>query len=296
MPQRIYILLLLFFPLCMNAQEQFSLYFDSDKYDLTKKEQDRLTGWINENTSSKIVAINGYTDEDGSSGYNDTLARRRVDFIYNKIKDLVKIREDFKSRSFGENHKLAENKAENRKVTIYYLMEKDLSRENEILGIMPVSEPPAERKLPEYPEKIVLRNPDGTQSEFRLDVDFMNKVTEAKNGEKLRVDDLNFQLNTFAIVKESRSKLYELLLILEQNPKMKISIQGHLCCVANDKQDLSTKRAKAVYGFLTSQGINKDRLTYVGFGSTKALYPVPEKDESQRAANRRVEIEIIENP
>src|SRR5690606_19106767 len=140
---------------------------------------------------------------------------------------------------------------------------------------------PARKPLPVYPEKIVLRNPDGTQSEFKLDTNFMNVVTQAKPGEKLRIDNLNFQLNTFAIVKESRSKLYELLLIMMENPDMKISIQGHLCCVLSDKQDLSTKRAKAVYGFLTTNGIAKERLSYIGYGSTQALFALPEKNEEE---------------
>ncbi|HQW69085.1 MAG TPA: OmpA family protein [Flavobacterium sp.] len=287
----------IFFLLLINmsfAQEQFSIYFESNKHEPVVKENRRLQQWILENPTSKIVAINGYTDEDGTSGFNDTLAKKRVDFIFNEVKNYIKIREDFKSRSFGENFKQDANKAENRKVTIYYILEKDLPRENEILGIKEetIIEPKAEI---EYPEKLVFDNPNGTKSEFKLDREFMKRVGNATVGEKLTIDNLNFIVNTFAVVPESRGKLYELLLVMQSNPKLKIEIQGHLCCMPTDRVDLSTKRAKSVYGFLIANEVYSARLSYKGFGSTQPIYPLPEKNEAERAANRRVEIVIVEN-
>jgi outer membrane protein OmpA-like peptidoglycan-associated protein len=62
-----------------------------------------------------------------------------------------------------------------------------------------------------------------------------------------------------------------------------------------DRLDLSTQRAKAINNFLIANGINENRLTYKGFGSSQPLFPLPEKDETQRAANRRVEIQIVSN-
>jgi len=276
------------------AQEQFSIYFESNKHQPVVKENRRLQQWILENPTSKIVAINGYTDEDGTSGFNDTLAKKRVDFIFNEVKNYIKIREDFKSRSFGENFKQDANKAENRKVTIYYILEKDLPRENEILGIKEetIIEPKVEI---DYPEKLVFDNPNGTKSEFKLDREFMKRVGNATVGEKLTIDNLNFIVNTFAVVPESRGKLYELLLVMQSNPKLKIEIQGHLCCMPTDRVDLSTKRAKSVYGFLIANEVYSARLSYKGFGSTQPIYPLPEKNEAERAANRRVEIVIVEN-
>jgi outer membrane protein OmpA-like peptidoglycan-associated protein len=289
-------LLVLFFS-CFQAvvaQEQVAIYFDSNKFEPTIKENRRLQQWILENSNSKIVAINGYTDEDGSSGFNDTLAKKRVDFIFNEVKNYIKIREDFKSRSFGENFKQSSNKAENRKVTVYYILEKDLPRENEILGIK--EETVVEQK-PEitYPEKLVFENPNGTKSEYKLDRDFMQKLGNAKTGEKLKIDNLNFVVNTFAIVPESRGKLYELLLVLQNNPALKIEIQGHLCCMPTDRLDLSTQRAKAIVNFLITNDIYRARLSYKGFGSSQPIYPIPEKTEQERAANRRVEIVVVQN-
>ncbi|RZJ67453.1 MAG: OmpA family protein [Flavobacterium sp.] len=287
------VVLLLFFcaPVFVNAQEQFSVYFDTNRHDLKPVEHDRLGKWISDNPEVKIVAINGYTDEDGSTGHNDTLAQKRVNAIHDMVKGKIRIRGDFKKRSFGELHKHSANKAENRKATIYYLLEKDIARENEILG----SKPSAEKRVVTYPETITVNNADGSKSEYKLNVEFMTRMTNAKTGEKLTIANLNFVINTFAIVADSRSKLYELLLVLQRNPNLRIDIQGHLCCSPKDHTDLSTKRAKAIYSFLLNNGIDKTRLSYKGFGTNNPLHAIPEKNEEERAANRRVEIEIVGN-
>ena len=278
-----------------NAQEQFSLYFDSNQYDLKTSEVDKLFLWLKDNPKVKVVALNGYTDEDGTTGFNETLAEKRVATVASFIRGKVKIRDDFKTRSFGELHKHSPKKALNRKVTIYYLLEKDLPKEEEILGLKKVVI--AQLSKPKfYPQNIVIDNPNGTQSEFKLDTIFMRQVERSKPGDKLKIENLNFQLNTFAVTNESRGKLFELLIVMQDNPNLKIEIQGHLCCMPVDRTDLSTQRARAVYKFLETFKIPKNRLSYKGFGSTQPIYPIPEVNEEQRAANRRVEILVIENP
>jgi outer membrane protein OmpA-like peptidoglycan-associated protein len=277
------------------SQEQFVLYFESNKHETTKIENKKLQDWMLANKEVKIVAINGYTDEDGTSGFNDTLAKKRVNFIFNQVKDKIKIREDFKTRSFGENFKQSINKAENRKVTIYYLLEKDLAKEDEILGIKKEEIVVQPKKEINYPKELVIENPDGSRVEYKLNVEFMKQIGNSAVGDKLKIDNLNFVINTFAVVNESRSKLYELLLVMQNNPKLKIELQGHLCCMTKDRVDLSTQRAKAISNFLRQNGIESSRVAYKGFGVSQPLFPIPEKDEAERAANRRVEILILEN-
>jgi outer membrane protein OmpA-like peptidoglycan-associated protein len=63
---------------------------------------------------------------------------------------------------------------------------------------------------------------------------------------------------------------------------------------SGEVDDISLKRAKTVYNFLLSNGISADRITYKGFASSRPIYPLPEKNEEERVANRRVEILIIE--
>lgn len=276
------------------AQQQFSVYFDSNKFEISPREKNNLNHWIASNAAVKIVGIYGFCDEDGSIGSNDTLAKNRINYVHELIKGKVKIRDDFKTRSFGELHTLSKIKAENRRVTLYYIEEKDLKRENEILHIK--DEVVALSKVVvHYPQKHIVKNPDGTKSEYKLDVAFMQKIDEAKVGEKLKLENLLFQINTFIVVPASRGKMYELLVVLKNNPNLKIDIQGHLCCMPKDRLDLSTQRARAINNFLIANGIDEKRLTFRGFGSTHPLYPLPEKDDAEREANRRVEIMIVAN-
>lgn len=288
------IILLLLCTSFTYSQKQFSVFFESDQYNLAPSQVSQLQKWIDANAGAKIVGVHGFTDEDGTSGYNDTLAQQRISHVISRVRGKVLLRDDFKTRNFGELHTHSKIKAENRKVTLYYLEPHDLPREEEILGLVkPVVV--RERKANNYPKKILFDNPNGTTEEFELDVAFMNRVDLAVPGEKLKLENLNFQLNTFAVMKESRAKMYELLIVLSSNPNLKVEIHGHLCCMPVDRVDLSTQRAKAIYNFLTQKGIDKSRLSYKGFGSSQPIYPLPEKDETERAANRRVEILIVAN-
>ena len=291
------ILFLVFFCLAFSsyAQEQFVLFFESNKATISNPEKMRLQDWMLLNKNSKIVALNGYTDEDGTNLFNDSLSKKRVDFVYNLVQKSVPIRSDFKSRSFGENFNQSKNKAENRKVVIWYLQEKDLNRENEILGLKPIEVAIIENKLRIFENKIAFENPDGSITNMVLDAAFMKAIDEAKPGVKLKLENLNFVINTFLVTNTSRPKMFELLSVLRQNPKLKIEIQGNLCCQPIDRLNLSTERAKAIYNFLVFYKIDKSRLSYKGFGSSNPLFPLPEKTDEERAANRRVEILILEN-
>ena len=277
------------------AQEQLLLYFDSNKFELSKTESINFQNWIGLNKESKIIAINGYTDEEGSTSSNDSLAKKRVEFVYNFVKKDVAIRDDFKSRSFGENFIQSKNKVLNRKVLIYYIQKKDLNQELEILGIHPIKSKIVVKAPRTFVGDIEIENPDGSVSKMVLDQEFMKTIDRAKSGEKVKLDNLNFVINTFIVTNNSRPKMFELLSVLRQNLKLKIEIQGNLCCQPIDRLNLSTERAKAIYNFLIFYKIDKSRLSYKGFGSSNPIFTLPEKSEQERAANRRVEILILEN-
>ncbi|MCG2612523.1 OmpA family protein [Flavobacterium sp. SM15] len=123
-----------------------------------------------------------------------------------------------------------------------------------------------------------------------------DKIQNVKTGDKLRLKNLNFYNNSGVVVPKSIPVLEELLAIMRENPKLKIAIQGHICCQPQgDINDISTLRASSVYNYLTENGIHPSRLSYIGFGSTMPLYPIPEQNEFEKDENRRVEIQIIEN-
>ncbi|PKP17859.1 MAG: hypothetical protein CVU07_03215 [Bacteroidetes bacterium HGW-Bacteroidetes-23] len=123
---------------------------------------------------------------------------------------------------------------------------------------------------------------------------FSEKVKNAKVGELLKLKGLNFFNMSDVVLPDSRPILDELLQMMKDNPTLKIEIQGHICCKEIEIEDISLKRAKTVYDFLLSNAISADRISYKGFASTRPIYPLPEKNEDERVANRRVEILIIE--
>lgn len=294
MKQLLIMFLFAMLPLAGTAQEQFSVYFESNKHELSPKELAGLKAWVAANKTSKIVGINGYTDEDGTVGLNDSLSQRRVDYVFGVIRGKLKIREDFTTRSFGKLHKHEAEKAKNRKATIYFLLEKDIPHENEILGIKDEPKPVAKSETV-YPEKIKVRGPSGKDEEMALDVPFMKKMGTAKAGEKVRIPNLNFYENTFGVMPDSRPKLFSLLEVMKANPGLKIKLQGHVCCMTADRRNLSYDRAKAVMMFLNQNGIEKSRLSFEGFGVSQPMYPIPEKTPEEREANRRVEVLIMAN-
>jgi outer membrane protein OmpA-like peptidoglycan-associated protein len=57
-------------------------------------------------------------------------------------------------------------------------------------------------------------------------------------------------------------------------------------------QALSAKRAAAVASYLSSHGVSKARIASKGLGETATLYN-PDITETQKAANRRIEIRLV---
>ncbi len=91
----------------------------------------------------------------------------------------------------------------------------------------------------------------------------------------------------------SITELTRLKKLLEENPDLKIRINGHTDNVGSDVDNLSLSenRAKAVYTYLVQEGIAADRLSYKGYGET---IPIDTNDtEEGRQRNRRTEFVIV---
>jgi len=116
-----------------------------------------------------------------------------------------------------------------------------------------------------------------------------------KKEELIKIPNIFFKLNSSILEKESYTSLNLLTSFLKNTEKIKIQINGHTDNTGSDKinKELSKNRAKAVAEFLISKGINKTRLTYKGYGSTK---PIDTNNTAKgRQNNRRVEVKIIKH-
>ncbi|HEU4633232.1 MAG TPA: OmpA family protein [Flavisolibacter sp.] len=102
-----------------------------------------------------------------------------------------------------------------------------------------------------------------------------------------------FDVNKYDLKPESQIELDKLVQLLQDNPTVKIQIEGHTDNVgsAADNQKLSENRAKAVVNYLNSKGIALARLIAKGYG---AAQPVADNaSEEGRSQNRRTELKIL---
>ena len=112
-------------------------------------------------------------------------------------------------------------------------------------------------------------------------------------GNKVVLKNIFFDTNKSEIKDESKPELKKLIDFLELNPNVHIEVSGHTDNVGSDQlnQALSENRAKAVYQYLISSGIQASRLVYKGYGETQ---PIASNDNDEdRSKNRRTEFKII---
>lgn len=116
-----------------------------------------------------------------------------------------------------------------------------------------------------------------------------------EKGASIVLKNIFFETGKFDLQNESKSELDKLVELLNDNPNLKIQIDGHTDNVGQQKDnlELSNNRAKSVVGYLLSKGINQQRLSFKGFGATK---PVADNNtETGRAKNRRTELYVTGN-
>lgn len=107
---------------------------------------------------------------------------------------------------------------------------------------------------------------------------------------KYNMSSINFFGGQATLLPSSYSSIEALYKLMKKNKRMIIRIEGHINGYGD--HPLSVSRAKTVYNYLQEQGIEKERMSFIGFGGEKQLYPNP-KNESESSANRRVEINVI---
>jgi len=113
------------------------------------------------------------------------------------------------------------------------------------------------------------------------------EVSPVKVGKEYRLNDINFSTDSYELSDNAKYVIEEFMLYLEDNPRVKIDIQGHTDNAGNPEANLllSKNRSKVVYNYLVSMGISSSRMTYHGFGETKPLQS--NFTEEGMAKNRR---------
>lgn len=118
----------------------------------------------------------------------------------------------------------------------------------------------------------------------------------------MTLENVFFDLNKSTLRKESYVELNKLRDFLSVNSGIKIEIGGHTDSRGDSKlnKKLSEDRAKSVYDYLISQGIEATRLSYKGYGAEKPKRTDAEiaqlaanQAEKAHQENRRTEYRIV---
>ncbi|WP_431137340.1 OmpA family protein [Psychroserpens mesophilus] len=233
-----------------NRQLEQSFFFDHDSYELTSTHKHQIDSLNTVFIKDSIkIDIKAYTNNFGTKTYNLKLSHRRA----NSIKTAFENFNTITATGYGE---LDNSLSESRRVDVFISV--------------------FDRK-PEYGNSGILNN--------NLDV---------KIGDTFRLDGILFKGGMDVFLNESYSELKKLLDFMKSNT-YHIKLLGHICCTTDGSEGLNNRtktftlsldRAKAVFDYLTDNGIDKNRMGYVGLAGSFPTGKAVKYD-------RRVEIEIV---
>ncbi|MFN8243776.1 MAG: OmpA family protein [Ferruginibacter sp.] len=267
-------------PLLVHSQQTITIHFATDESALKATETKLLDSVIAayQQAPGLTVELTGHCDYRGSDSYNDALSLKRVKAVAQYLTDkgvpvsIIKKEEGFGEKMPVDTGASADALARNRRVEVTFYK----------------------------PAPVVTNEPEKTEAPVTLTKKLSD--TTLKTGSTLVLQNLHFVGGRHYILQESVPVIQDLLNALKANPTLEIAIEGHVCCLPDDRdgvdfdlgtENLSETRAKAVYEYLVKNGIAASRLSYKGFGHSRPLAPYPETTEEEKTLNRRVEIRII---
>jgi outer membrane protein OmpA-like peptidoglycan-associated protein len=271
-----------------QSTANLDIYFDINQYELNLESKKAIKNFIAGKRFNKIEIL-GYSDFLGSAEHNMRLSDRRAQNV-RKYMVLQDVANDIVLTCKGmgihpnssyENRLNQDDRGirQHRKVSIIANFETNIVETVNTDSINKDSEEPL--VIPIFKE---------------IDIE------EYEAGSTIVFQNILFHGGSHRVKQESMPAMYQLLGLMQDNPKLKIQIDGHICChdgpgdgydIDAKDYNLSTNRAKAVYDFLIKNEISEDRMSYFGYSSMYRLYP-EERTWREEDLNRRVEIVIVE--
>lgn len=130
------------------------------------------------------------------------------------------------------------------------------------------------------------------------DVNFNQSFPVFCVGDVIKVENIYYDLGKYNIRPDAAQELNKLLDIMKTYPTMRIELRSHTdsrgTALAN--MTLSENRAKSAAEYLYSKGIERNRITYKGFGESMPLNNCVDGvkcTEEEYKVNRRTEFKII---
>jgi len=117
-------------------------------------------------------------------------------------------------------------------------------------------------------------------------------------GKAIILKNIYYDLDKFFIREDAKPELNKLAQFMKDNPGVKVELSSHTDSRASDTYNmtLSQKRADAAVDYLVLLGIEKVRLTPVGYGERRLLNRCKDGvdcSEAEHQINRRTEIKVI---
>ncbi len=114
--------------------------------------------------------------------------------------------------------------------------------------------------------------------------------------EEIRIDDIYYDLDSYALREESKPSLDKLAKLLDDTPGAMVQINSHTDERGKYEYNitLSDNRAKSVVEYLVSKGISAGRLTWKGFGFTQPVIKNAQTEEEHQK-NRRTTFQVLKN-
>lgn len=302
--KRILLLLMLFVSnlATFAAKDTVSVYFQLDHPELDAiaiKTIDSLLYRDILHNQQKLLII-GYADYIGTNEYNDTLSINRATNVRQYLTSMglpdSNVQTCTGKGEIPRTIELPEGYQSDRRVDIVTIY--DPRKPNKKTAITKNKKKPKTNTSTPTTEIPAASSIDA----IKFNSDVQVNIDELKVGQLLVLDRIFFYTGRHIIRTESITELDKLYQLLNDNPSLVINIEGHVCCVhpSVDALDidtleiaLSVNRAKAIYYYLLRKGIDKERLSYKGFGKTRPLRK-HEMTQEDQDLNKRVEIRILE--
>jgi peptidoglycan-associated lipoprotein len=105
-------------------------------------------------------------------------------------------------------------------------------------------------------------------------------------------EDVYFEFDRYTLRPQAASVLDEAVTALQQDPRLRLQIEGHTCNIGTAEYNLAlgSRRAQAVRDYLTGRGIPAGRLTTVSYGEERPKYD--NSQEETRRQNRRASLVV----
>ncbi len=125
------------------------------------------------------------------------------------------------------------------------------------------------------------------------------RLKEIAVGKEYNINNIYFDFNSARIRESAKLELIQTANLLLANKGFNVEIGSHCDARGSDEYNriLSDRRAKAVMNFLVTKGVDKDRLSYKGYGESQILNECingVECTDEQHEVNRRTTFKIVE--